>query len=343
MISFYNDYNELAHPEILKDLVKNQATTHVGYGNDEHTLGAIKHLQRAIANDQVDIHLLTGGTMINLIGLKAMLRSYEGVVSCDSGHIIAHENGAIEATGHQVVQADNVDGKMTVEALDKVIRANRKEYNTKLRVVYISNATEFGTVYTKNELEELSAYCRANNLYIYMDGARMGTAITSEKSDLTLKDIAYLVDVFTIGGTKNGMISGEALVISNPIFRPGIRRLIKQRGGLLSKGFSLGMQFETMFKDGLYFKLAEHANKMAKDLAEGMRELGIEVLPQASNLVFPTLSDDLIQALSSDFMFEVMDEVRAGHHMTRFVTRWATTEEDVEKLLADIKNFQKNN
>lgn len=342
MISFYNDYNELAHPQILEDLMKLQDQINVGYGNDQHVLNAIEYVKKHIGRNDVDVHFIHGGTITNVIGLKTMLQSYEGVISCDTGHIIGHENGAIEAVGHQTVQVPNVNGKLTVENIKKALEAHSKEYSVKLKVVYISNATEFGTVYKKHELEAIHNFCKENDLYIYMDGARMATAMSSDYNDMTLNDIAKYCDVFTIGGTKNGMLMGEALVITNPEFSKGIRRTIKQRGALLAKGYLLGIQFETMFKENLYFELSDTAIEMAKYLRDKLNEMGIRLaFEQESNLVFPILSEDLAHDLASDFMFEIMDKVAENSRITRFVTRYSTTKEDIDALARKIEDFSR--
>lgn len=342
MISFYNDYNELAHPSILEALVKHQSEINVGYSNDQHVLNAVEYIRRHIGRKDVDVHFIHGGTMTNVIGLKTMLQSYEGIISCDTGHIIGHENGAIEAVGHQIVQVPNVDGKITVGTIKDALEANNKEYSVKLKVVYISNATELGTVYKKNELESIYNFCKENDLYIYMDGARMGTALSSDYNDMTLNDISKYCDVFTIGGTKNGMLIGEALVIVNPEFTKGIRRTIKQRGAMLAKGYLMGIQFETMFEDNLYFELSDTAIEMAKYLRDQLNEIGIKLqFVQESNLVFPIFTEELAHHLAENFMFDMMDKVGGNSRLTRFVTRYSTTKEDIDELRKTIVEFNK--
>jgi len=344
MISFFNDYNELAHPRVLENLTKHQAEPNIGYGNDPHYLNAIKYIKKEIGREDIDIHFIHGGTMVNLIAIKAMLQSYQGVISVDTGHIIGHENGAIEATGHQIFQVPPVNGKITVEAIDKALKTNSKEYSVKLKVVYISNASEIGTIYGKNELKEISDFCKKNDLYIYMDGARLGSALASEHTDLTLADLTEYTDIFTIGGTKNGLLMGEAMVIVNREFSKGIRRIIKQRGAMLAKGFLLGMQFETMFKDGLYFSIAKDAVDMAKYLAETFESNGIELAAkQESNLVFALIPADQARELANNFMFEMNETLEDGRVVTRFVTKWSTTKEEIDKLAEALKGFKENN
>lgn len=337
MISFYNDYNELCHPRILEDLSKFQGEKNIGYSNDQHVLNAVDFIKKEIGRDDIDVHFIHGGTMVNILSLKTMLQVYEGIISCDTGHIIGHENGAIEAIGHQVVQIPHKKGKVTVEELEKALAKNSKEYSVKLKVVYLSNATELGTVYTKEELEKIYNFCKLHDLYIYMDGARLGSALASSKNDMSLSDIAKYCDVFTIGGTKNGMLLGEAMIITNPEFSKGIRRTIKQRGAMMAKGYMMGIQFETMFKDGLYLQLADHAIKMAEYLAGKLENLKVSMYePQESNLVFPLINKNIVHKMTENFMFDLMDEM-GDKRLIRLVTRWSTTKEEIDSLINFIE------
>lgn len=340
MISFYNDYSQLGHPEVMKDLLKYDEEVNIGYGNDRHYLNAVELIRKTIGRDDLDIHFVHGGTMVNVIAIKSMLKAYEGVISCQSGHIISHENGAIEATGHQIYQVPDENGKITVENLREAVKANSKEYSVSPRVVYISNATEFGSVYTKRELTEISRFCKEAGLYLYMDGARLSTALASKYNDLSLKEIANLADIFTIGGTKNGLLIGEAMVVCNPELNKGMRKLIKQRGAMLAKGYLMGIQFETMFKDNLYFEIGKKSVDMAVYLARILEERGIKLyMRQESNLVFPILDKDLIQVLCEDYMFEIEGDLDESHSLTRFVTTWSTSKDDIDKLGETIKAF----
>lgn len=339
MISFLNDYNELCHPKILEDMLRLQAEPNPGYGNDQHCEKAISYLKKEMGDKDVDIHFVHGGTMANILAIKSILRPYQGVVSCESGHILGHENGSIEASGHQIIQVENVNGKVTIDALSKALSANSHEYSVEPKLVYISNATEFGSVYTLEELKALRDFCNSQGLYIYMDGARLATALASDLASYKMADLVDLVDIFTIGGTKNGFLFGEALVFTNKELSQGFRKLLKQRGAMLAKGFALGMQFESMFEDGLYFRLAEDSINLAKKLAKIFEDKGISLYSaQESNLVFPILSKSQIEKLSKDFYFEVMDELPEGKALTRFVLRYVNTQEDLEKLDEALKN-----
>lgn len=334
MISFYNDYNELAHPKIMEDLVKFQGEKNVGYSEDYHVATAVKYIKNHLNRQDVDIHFIHGGTLTNIMGLMAMLARHEGVIAADTGHIVGHENGSIEAIGAQIVQVPNKDGKVTVEEVEKALYNNRHEWSVDLKVVYISNATELGTIYTKEELKALHDCCQENDLYLFIDGARMGTAITSYRSDVNLSDVCKYADVFSIGGTKNGMLLGEALVIVNDKFKPSFRRILKQRGGLLAKGYLMGIQFETMFKTNLYFDLASHANLMAEYLAYKLEEKGVELYKrQESNLVFAILSKEQIEKVSGEFKIEVNEAYDDSHMIVRLAMTWATKREEIEAFI----------
>lgn len=334
MISFYNDYNELAHPKIMEDLMKFQGEKNVGYSEDYHVATAVKYIKNHLKRDDVDIHFIHGGTLTNIMGLMTMLKRHEGVIAADTGHIVGHENGSIEAIGTQIVQVPNQDGKVTVEEIEKALYNNRHEWSVDLKVVYISNATELGTIYTKKELKALHESCQENDLYLFIDGARMGTAITSYRSDLDLSDICEYSDVFSIGGTKNGMLMGEALVIVNDQFKPSFRRILKQRGGLLAKGYLMGIQFETMFKTSLYFELAQHANLMAEYMAYKLEEKGVDLYKrQESNLVFAILSKEQIARTSEEFKIEVNEDFDKDHKIVRLAMTWATKREEVEAFI----------
>lgn len=333
MISFLNDYNELCHPQVMNDLVALQGEVNVGYSEDDHVANAISLIKDTFETEDVDVHFIHGGTATNAVAIATSLRSFEGVITCDTGHIVGHENGAIESLGFQLIQAKNKDGKICLEELDRINKENQEEYKVVPKLLYISNATELGTVYTKSELETLSKYCKENDIYIYMDGARLATALYSKKSDLKASDLVKYLDIFSIGGTKNGMIAGEALIIVNKELSKGFRKTLKQKGSMLAKGYFLGMQFETMFKDGLYFELGKDAVEKAEYLAKTFVDKGVKLYKeQESNLVFVILSQDQIERLSEDFLFEKMQEVEKDQFVVRFVTRWATTKEEIDKL-----------
>lgn len=340
MISFLNDYNELAHPKILQDMLEIQSQANIGYGEDDHSINAQKHIKKVLKNDDLDIHFIHGGTAANILAIQSSLRSFDSVISCDTGHIVGHENGAIEAIGHQIIQVKNQDGKLTSDLLSQALEDNNEEYSTNPRLVYLSNATELGTVYTKKELEDISRFCKKNSLYLYMDGARLGSALASDYCDYTIDELVNIVDIFTIGGTKNGFMFGEALVITNPDLKLGIRKIIKQRGAMLAKGFALGVQFETMFKDGLYFSLAEDSIDFAKKLSKAFEDNNIKLYKrQESNLVFPILNTDLYNRLEKEFMFEKFQLLDEDKIVARFVTKYSTKKEDIEQLRQRLEDY----
>ena len=274
MYSFMNDYSEGAHPRILELLVQSNFEQNPGYGEDLHSEKAKKYIKNLIQKENVDIHFIPGGTQTNLLVISSFLRPHQCVIAADTGHINVHETGAIEATGHKVVAMPCTDGKLTSATIQVALDYHKDEHMVQPKMVYISNSTELGTIYSKAELSDINNICRQNGLILFLDGARMGSALTCRENDLELGDIAQLVDVFYIGGTKNGALLGEALVICNADLKKDFRYLIKQRGGLMAKGFVVGMQFEALFQDNLYFELASHANRMAEQIATVIKECG---------------------------------------------------------------------
>lgn len=273
MYSFKNDYSEGAHPSILAALTRSNSNQEEGYGLDRHSLEAITMIRAQVQDDKADIHLLSGGTQTNLIAISAFLRPHEACITARTGHIATHETGAIEATGHKLLALDTRDGKLTPERIAPVLAEHHFEHMVKPRLVYISNPTELGTVYSREELTAISQFCHRHDLLLYLDGARLGSAITCQ-SGLRLADVYALTDAFFVGGTKNGALLGEALIVRNPALRSDLRYLIKQRGALLAKGRILGIQFEELFRDDLYFLLAGHANAMAQKIAQALRQAG---------------------------------------------------------------------
>lgn len=339
--SFKDDYSEGAHPNILKALAEANSTQEVGYGNDQYSLKATKMIKQKLGNKDADIHFVSGGTQANLIVLASLLKPYESVISANSGHINIHEAGAVEATGHKINTAESSDGKLTVDKIKNILAQHTDEQMVKPKAVFISNATEIGTIYLKEELESISKFCKFNNLFLYLDGARLGSALVSDKSDLSLSDIAKLTDVFYIGGTKNGALLGEAIVIVNNDLKENFRFCLKQRGALLAKGRVLGLQFLELFKNDLYFELARHANNMAIKLAEGIRNRGYNFLSDIySNQIFPIFPDRLIEKLDKKYGFYVWFKIDKNNSAVRLVTSWATKESAVDDFLEDLKNFK---
>lgn len=339
MYSFKNDYSEGAHPRILNALIESNLVQEEGYGEDSYSRRAIELLKERIGRSDIDIHLLSGGTQTNLTALSAFLRPHEAAIAVDTGHILVHETGAIEATGHKVISIEGSDGKLNSSHLKAILDAHPDEHMVKPKLVYISNTTEIGSLYRKSELEQLSEFCKKNNLILYMDGARLGSALCSAENDLELTDLATLVDAFYIGGTKNGALIGEALVICNDSLKEDFRFHMKQKGALLAKGRLLGLQFHELFRDNLYFDLARHANTMADLLSAGISKAGFEFLTHSpSNQIFPILPNSLIAELQEKYLFHIWEKVESDHSAIRLVTSWATQEEAVEAFVGDLKN-----
>lgn len=344
MHSFRNDYSEGAHPAILEALTETNLTQTVGYCLDPHCAAAADTIRRLTAAPEADVHFLVGGTQVNLITIAAHLAPYEAVIAAHTGHVNVHETGAIEATGHKVCAAYAPDGKLTPELVESVLaQHNGTEHMVAPRLVYISDTTEIGTIYTKAELAALRRCCDSHGLFLYLDGARLGSALTAEGNDLTLPDLAALTDAFTIGGTKNGALFGEALILARP--HDHFRWHMKQRGAVLAKGRLLGIQFEALLKDGLYFDLGRHANALAVRLRDGMAALGVPFpVHSPSNQQFPVLPNGAVAALEAKgYGFEADHAVDEGHTCVRFVTSWATPPEAVEQLLADLGEILSEN
>ncbi len=338
---FRNDYSQGAHPKILELLIKYNLEANIGYGEDIHSDNAKELIKKLIQKDDADIHFIPMGTQTNLIAISSFLRPHQCVISADTGHIVLHETGAIEATGHKVVTIPTSDGKLTPEHIIKAVEFHTDEHMVQPKMVYISNSTELGTIYLKDELIAISKTCKEYNLLLFLDGARLGSALTAKTNDLDIKDIANLVDIFYIGGTKNGALFGEALIILKEELKEDMRFLIKQRGALMAKGFLLGIQFEALFTDNLFFELATHANKMAERLAEIIETYNYEFYARpCTNQVFPIFPDLLLEKMSGKFVYEFIEKVDIYNSAVRFVTSWATPIESVEALDEFLKSYK---
>jgi len=334
MFNFKNDYSEGCHPRILEVLTRTNLEQTVGYGLDEHCANAATLIKKAIACETADVHFLVGGTQTNMTAISAFLRPHECVLATETGHVFVHETGAIEATGHKVVTRPTSEGKLTAALIQDMVDEHTDEHMVKPGLVYISQSTELGTVYTKAELESIRACCQKNGLLLYIDGARLACALTSAACDVTLADLPKLCDAFYIGGTKNGMLFGEALVIVNDALKKEFRFFIKQRGGMLAKGRLLGIQFEEQFRDGLYLDLGRHANAMAQRLQAGLESKGYPLLQHSpTNLVFPILTSEQYDRLSSIALFELWFHLPDGRKAIRLVTSWATKQETVDAFI----------
>ncbi|WP_443947120.1 threonine aldolase family protein [Pedobacter sp. AW1-32] len=341
MYNFKNDYSEGAHPNILNKMIETNLTQQLGYGDDEYSVQAKALIKEKIENPEAVIHFLSGGTQTNLIAISFLLRVHEAVISAKTGHISSNETGAIEATGHKVIAVDTNDGKLRPIDLQKtLIEYSLKPHVVKPRVVFISNSTEIGTIYTKTELADLSKFCRSNDLLLYLDGARLGHGITAHNSDLTLPDISRLTDVFYIGATKNGGLLGEAIVFNQSNLALEFEFAIKQKGAMLAKGRVLAIQFLELFKDDLYFILAKHANTMAMKIAAGVKEKGFSFLTDSTtNQLFPIFPKEIIQKLSEKYIFYVWKDIDENHSAIRLITSWATDERQVDEFINDLMGY----
>ena len=333
MYSFLKDYSEGANPRILDALYKLNKEQNIGYGKDNHCIRAKEAIKKHLLKDDVDIHFIPGGTQANLLVISSFLRPHECVIAADTGHINVHETGAIEATGHKVVIMPHEDGKLTPASIEKAIKYHTDEHMVKPGMVYLSNTTELGTIYNKAELTAIRELCNKFGLLLFLDGARLGSALTCESNDVKISDLANLTDVFTIGGTKNGALLGEALVIARDDLKEDFRYLIKQRGAMMAKGFVLGLQFEELFRDNLYFTLASHANDMAEKIADTLKNNGYSFYATpVTNQLFPIMPNILLKELSKEYNFMIDHEIDDNYSVIRLVTSWATSEESVDKL-----------
>ncbi len=340
--SFKNDYSEGAHWRILKALNEANLLQTEGYGNDIFSKKAKELILKKLKTEKPDIHFVSGGTQANLIVISSALRPHESVIAPAIGHIAVHEAGAIESTGHKINTVETPDGKLRVKDIQTILDLHEDEHMVKPKLVFISNTTEIGTVYSKKELTELSLFCKKNNLYLYLDGARLGSALTSEKNDMQLYELSKLVDAFYIGGTKNGALLGEAIVINNDKLKEDFRHLLKQKGALLAKSRILGIQFLELFKDNLFFELGKYANVMASKLAVGIKALEYTFLTEpVSNQIFPILPNKIIAELSEKYDFYVWKQIDNKKSIIRLVTSWATQEKYIIKFLTDLEKLSK--
>lgn len=342
MIRFECDYGEGAHEKILKALIETNMEQTPGYGEDVYSDEARKLIKKACGDDADDLYVqfLVGGTQANMTVIAAAIKPYEGVLCAETGHINVHETGAVEATGHKVIGLPANDGKITAEQIRKACYDQKTdsafEHIVKPGMVYISNPTECGTLYSKSELTEISKVCREYGIYLFIDGARLGYGLVAKDNDLTLADLAALSDVFYIGGTKIGLLMGEAVVISSKAIAKDFRYMIKQRGGMLAKGRLLGVQFREAFTDDLYMKMSENAIKLAEKLKAALISCGFEFYytPQ-TNQLFPIINEKQEAELKKDFAFSEIKRLE-GKKVVRFCTSWATKEKDVDALIAKL-------
>lgn len=336
--SFLDDYSEGCHPNILNKLAQTNLIQQTAYGLDEYSLKAKEFIKQKLNNKHSEIFFVSGGTQANLTITSALLRTHEAVISADIGHVLLREAGALEATGHKVISVSSSTGKLNVELIKEVLYNHRHApHMVKPKLVYISNATEIGTIYTKKELEALSTFCKENSLYFWIDGARLAAALTSPLCDYSLEDLAKLVDVFTLGATKNGALLGEAIVINKPQLAEDFNAIIKQKGAMLAKGRVLGIQFYELFKENLYFELAKKANSLAFKLSDAFVKKGYRLLDETqSNQIFLILPNSLVESLRKKFVFSFWEKYDEEHQVIRMVTSWTSLEDKIEELISSI-------
>ena len=338
-VSFKNDYSEGCHPRILEALTNTNLEQQNGYGLDDYCVSASNLIRDKCNSPLSKVHFVSGGTQANLLVIAAALKPFESVIAATTGHIYTNEAGAIEATGHKVNTKATEDGKLTVDHITAILDGHQNTpHVVKPKMVYISNATEIGTIYSKDELKSLYNYCNANALYLFMDGARLGSGLMASTSDLSLADVAKYTDVFWLGGTKNGALIGEAIVINNADLQSDFEFHLKQKGAMLSKGRLLGIQFNELLKDDLFFKLAKHANLQATKLKEALIAKGFPFFSEThTNQLFPILPNSTIEKLSENFDFHIWKKMDESTSAIRLITSWATTEIQVQSFVEALK------
>lgn len=339
MLSFANDYAEGAHEKILQKLIDTNRESLPGYGSDKYCGSAREKIRKACGCEDADIYFLAGGTQTNQIVIDSMLDQYEGVLAAKTGHINVHEAGAIEYTGHKILELPHKDGKLTAEEIQKYLDGFYGDANHEHMVfpgmVYITHPTEYGTLYTKQELKDISEACREYNMTLYLDGARLGYGLAAERTDVTLMDIAAYCDVFYIGGTKVGALCGEAVVFTKRNTPPHFMTRVKQHGALLAKGRLMGIQFDMLFTDDLYLENGRNAIRMAGILRRAFAEKGYSFyLETPTNQIFIILENIRMKELQEKVRFDFWEKYDERHTVVRFATSWATDEEDVRELIS---------
>lgn len=343
MISFKNDYSEGAHPRVLEALIKTNLEQTDGYGEDPYTLEAYELIKEKIQCRDCDVRFIVGGTQTNMLVISHILRPHQSVISAETGHINGHETGAIEATGHKVELVPAPEGKLTPELVKSILDKHTDAHNVEPKMVYISNPTEIGTLYKKAELEALYNFCKENGLYLFMDGARLASALTSEYNDIELSDYPKFTDVFYIGGTKCGALFGETAVFVNKNLFEGFQYAIKQRGALLAKGRMLGLQFGELFRDNLYYEIGQHSNDMAMMLKKCFEDNGFKFMAESySNQQFPILPNKITAELDKKYKYTFTEKYDEESSVIRFVTSWGTKKENVEEFIRDFNEICKN-
>ncbi|MBR5291811.1 MAG: aminotransferase class I/II-fold pyridoxal phosphate-dependent enzyme [Clostridia bacterium] len=342
-MKYFNcDYNEGAYPPILKRMIETNLCQSIGYSEDEYCEEARNIIRSLCGAPDGAVHFLVGGTQANLTVISAALRSHQGVISASTGHINVHETGAIEATGHKVLSINTEDGLLTAEMVEKVCHDHFAdeafEHMVQPGMVYISSPSELGTIYTRKGLSDLRKVCDKYGLLLYLDGARLGYGMADRANDIDLPFLYNVCDVFYIGGTKQGALMGEAVVIRNEALKKDFRYMIKQRGGMFAKGRLLGIQFLELFRDGAYFKLAEHADRLADSIRKAFEDKGYRFLVESgTNQIFVIVPNNAVEKLNKKYVSSNNGPYDENHTVLRFCTSWATNPADVEELIEDIK------
>lgn len=339
MISFACDYLEGAHPAVMEALMRTNGEQTVGYGLDPHCEAAAEAIRRRFGVPEAAVHFAVGGTQVNALVIAAALKPYEGVLCADSGHINVHETGAPEATGHKVLPLPAAEGRICGDQVRAAVREQADfEHTVRPGMVYISMSTEVGTVYTRAQLEDLYAACRGTGLMLYVDGARLGTGLASPATDLTPETLAANCDAFTVGGTKNGALFGEALVLRHPALQPRFRYMMKRQGAMLAKGRLLGVQFEALMRDDFYFRIGRRETEQALRIREALLARGLPLWQDTqTNQLFPILTDEQLGKLERDFAFERWAPLPDGRQAIRIATSWATEDAAVDALIAALR------
>ncbi len=334
MFNFKNDYNYIGHENILKALLIYQNEPNEVYGLDQHSNNAKKLIKQQLKNENVDIHFIVGGTLVNKTVISHILRPYEAVICADTGHINVHETGAIESTGHKVLTVQNNSGKVMIDDVKKCIKIHTDEHMVLPKILYISQSTETGSVYSKEELKDLYEFCHMNNLYLFVDGARLGVALATDL--FTLEDLAKYSDVFYIGGAKNGALLGEAVVIVNDELKDNFRFSIKQSGGMYSKGFVAGIQFEELFIDDLYLTLGRNANDCTKYLYDQLVKRGFGMQQEfITNQIFPIVSNHIYEKMKELVLFELWEDL-GEKKVIRLVCGFKTKIEEIDLFIKEL-------
>lgn len=344
MIHFDQDYAEGAHPKILERLLETNLEQAAGYGFDQYSERARELIKESVENDAVDVHFLSAGTQTNLTVIASALRPHQGVVAAESGHIQTLETGAIEAVGHKILLLPTEEGKIQAEQVaalcEEYWNNEANIHKVQPAMLHLANPTEVGTIYSKEELTALRAVTEKYEMKFFIDGARLGYGLVADTNDVTMKDMVDLTDVFYIGGTKIGALLGEAVVIKDPELKRDFRSIMKQKGALLAKGRLLGIQFETLFTDNLYFEIADYAVSQATRIKKALIEKGVAMkYENDTNQLFPIMTDEMVRYLAENFKFLVMNQEDDQHHLVRICTSWATKEEHVDQLIQKTKDF----